>query len=58
MRNLSLFFDVLEDVGVGFLLPVGEVVPVSDVGGFGVGDVFVDLSDPAQRYEAAFLGAG
>src|SRR5580658_2670386 len=51
-------FDVLEDVGVGFLLPGGQVVPVGDVGGLGVGEVLVDLGDPAQGDEAALLGAG
>jgi hypothetical protein len=35
-RQLRLQFDAFEDVGVGFLLPVGEVVPVGDVGGLGV----------------------
>lgn len=50
-------FDLIEDVGVGLLLPFGEVVPVGDVlvGGFWFGDVLVDLGDPAQRHEAAFL---
>jgi hypothetical protein len=35
--------DVLEDVGIGLLLPAGELVPAGDVGGFGVGDVLMDL---------------
>jgi hypothetical protein len=50
--------DVLEDVGVGLLLPFGKQVPVSDVGGLGVGDVLVDLGDPAGGDEAALLLAG
>ncbi|WP_185444978.1 hypothetical protein [Kribbella qitaiheensis] len=49
---------MVEDVGVGLLLPVGEVVPVGNVGRLGVWDVFVDLADPAEGYEAALLGAG
>jgi len=50
--------DVLEDVGVGLLLPGGELVPVGDVGGLGIGEVLVDLTDPAEGDEAALLGAG
>src|SRR5690242_12650883 len=50
--------DVLEDVGVGLLLPIGELIPVGDVRGLGVGDVLVDLGDPAGGDEAALLLAG
>lgn len=55
---LQVLFDVLEDVGVCLLLPLGEVGPVCHVGRFGVGDVLVNLGDPANGDEAAFLLAG
>lgn len=50
--------DVLENVGVGLLLPAGKMVPVGDVGGLRVGDVLVDLGYPAGGDEAALLLAG
>src|ERR1700722_4887540 len=55
---LGVEFDALEDVGVGFLLPGGQVVPVCDVGRFRLGEVPVDLRYPAQGDELAFLLAG
>ena len=57
LGGLCVVFDVFEDVGVGFLLPGWEFVPVSGVGGFRVGEVFEDLAGPAERDELAFLGA-
>jgi hypothetical protein len=56
--RLHVLFDALEDVRVGLLLPFGQLVPVGDVGRFWVGDVLVDLADPAQGDEVAFLGSG
>ena len=38
--------DCVEDVRVGLLLPCGQVLPVGDVAGLGVGEVLVDLRDP------------
>src|SRR5690348_3084788 len=51
-------FDPLKDVCVSFSLPAWQVVPVGYVAGFGVGDVTVDLRDPAQRHEPALLLSG
>lgn len=47
--------DGLENVGVGLALPVRQFLPIGDIRGFRVGDVLVDLSDPAQGHEAALL---
>lgn len=51
-------FDGVEDVGVSVLLPFGEIVPVGYVTWLGVGDVFVNLRDPAGSDEPAALFAG
>jgi hypothetical protein len=40
------------------LIATGQVRPVGDIGGLGIGEVFVDLADPAEGDEAALLCAG
>jgi hypothetical protein len=55
---LYVLFDAFEDVRVGFTLPFLHVVPVGDIGRLRVGNVLVDLTDPAGRDEAALLGPG
>ena len=50
-----LLLDALEDVGIGFLLPLRQLVPVGHVGRLGVREVLEDLADPAGGDEAPLL---
>jgi hypothetical protein len=43
--------NVFKDVGIGFLLPFGQLIPVGDVGRFRVRESLVDLPDPAKSNE-------
>lgn len=50
--------DPLEDVGIRFLLPPGQLVPVGDIGWFGVGKVLEYLAYPAECHEVPLLCPG
>src|SRR3984893_19365406 len=56
-RRQRLLLYALEDVGVRFLLPLRQLLPVGHVGRLGVGEVLEDLADPAQGDEAALLSS-